>query len=154
MLIDEVAAIQGISDLSMIDFASVRKAVTKENQSTFFDLLDRPDDIAALKQAMGELVAGRSEVTTLELKVQGQRQLTGIAWVPEIRWFILTMANPGAVASASRHFRRRGRHHRLADPDFACRRGDHRAHGNSPPVSPGSGRAGALRTKLRHRPGR
>lgn len=95
--LDQNGAIQAHPDVSLIDFASVRKATTKEEQNTVFNLLDRPADVAALRQAMAELAAGKAEVRTLELNVQGRRQLTGITWVPEMRWFVATLAHPEAV---------------------------------------------------------
>jgi diguanylate cyclase (GGDEF)-like protein len=101
ILIDRNAAIQAHQDVSVIDFASVRKAAGKESQSTLFDLLDRPDEVETLRRAMASLVAGKSEVQTLELRVQGRRQLTGLVWVPEIQWFVLTMTEPGAGNTSS-----------------------------------------------------
>lgn len=101
ILVDRNGAIQAHQDVSMIDFASVRKAAGQESQSTVFDLLDRPADVEALRRAMAALVAGGSEVQTLELQVQGRRQLTGLVWVPQIQWFVLTMTHPEAGASAS-----------------------------------------------------
>jgi len=101
ILIDRNGAIQAHQDVSMIDFASVRKAAGQESQNTVFDLIDRPSEAEALRRAMASLVAGDSEVQTLELQVQGRRQLTGLVWVPQIQWFVLTMTHPEAGASAS-----------------------------------------------------
>ena len=101
ILIDRNGAIQAHQDTSVIDFASVRKAAGKESQSTLFDLLDRPVDADALRRAMASLVAGDHEVQTLELRVQGRRQLTGVVWVPEIQWFVLTMTQPDAIVTTS-----------------------------------------------------
>ena len=101
ILIDRNGAIQAHQDVSVIDFASVRKAAGKESQSTLFDLLDRPQEALALRRAMAALVAGEHEVQTLELRVQGRRQLTGLVWVPEIQWFVLTMTQPDAVNASS-----------------------------------------------------
>jgi diguanylate cyclase (GGDEF)-like protein len=101
ILIDRNGAIQAHQDVSVIDFASVRKAAGKESQSTLFDLLDRPNEADALRRAMAALVAGEHEVQTLELRVQGHRQLTGLVWVPEIQWFVLTMTQPDAVKASS-----------------------------------------------------
>jgi diguanylate cyclase (GGDEF)-like protein len=101
VLIDRHGAIQAHQDVSMIDFASLRKATGNEVQSTVFDLLERREDKDALRQAMSSLVAGKSEVETLELRVQGRRQLTGLVWVPQIQWFVLTMTHPEVVTSSS-----------------------------------------------------
>lgn len=99
ILIDRRAAIQGHPDVSMIDFASLRKAAGKEAQRTFFDLLDNPDDAAILRQAMAALADGKSEVETLDLVVQGQRQLIGMTWLPQIQWYVLTMTPPAGAGA-------------------------------------------------------
>ena len=99
ILIDRRAAIQGHPDVSMIDFASLRKAAGKEAQSTFFDLLDKPEDAAALRRAMAALADGKSEVETLDLVVQGQRQLIGMTWLPQIQWYVLTMTAPDGAGA-------------------------------------------------------
>ncbi|WP_153146126.1 diguanylate cyclase [Dechloromonas sp. H13] len=98
---DRHGAIQGHQDVTMIDFASARKAAGKEAQNTVFNLLDRPEDEAALQRAMAALVGGRSEVEALDLVVQGRRQLIGLTWLPEIQWFILTMTPPTAAVGGN-----------------------------------------------------
>lgn len=101
MLLSEDGAIQAHQDVSMIDFASARKADTKETRSTIFQLLDRPEDADILRDALARLVAGESTVEAVKLNIQGKSQLTGIAWVPEIQWFVVTMAHAQAVNATS-----------------------------------------------------
>jgi diguanylate cyclase (GGDEF)-like protein len=99
ILLDRNGAIQGHPDASMIDFASSRKAAGKEAQHTLVALLDNPDDGVLLNKAMAALVDGKSEVETLDLMVQGKRQLVGLTWLPQIQWFVVTMTSPAnAVA--------------------------------------------------------
>ena len=86
---------------AMDQVRGVRKAPGKEAQSTIFDLLERDGDKSALQRAMASLMAGDSEVQTLDLHVQGRRQLTGLVWVPQIQWFVLTMTHPETVTSSS-----------------------------------------------------
>ena len=85
----------------MIDFASVRKDATNEQRSTIFQLIDTPADAEALRSVLNDLMTGKHAVTTLPLTIQGRKQLTGIAWIPDIRWFVVTMAHPKAVSAAS-----------------------------------------------------
>ena len=101
ILMDRHGAIQGHPDVSMIDFASLRKAAGNEAQRTFFDLLDNPDAAASLRQAMAALADGKSEVATLDLVVQGKRQLIGMTWLPQIQWYVLTMTAPTGVVADS-----------------------------------------------------
>lgn len=97
ILMDRRGAIQGHPDVSMIDFASLRKAAGKEAQNTFFELLDKPEDGATLRRAMAALADGKSEVETLDLVVMGQRQLIGMTWLPQIRWYVVTMTPPAGA---------------------------------------------------------
>jgi diguanylate cyclase (GGDEF)-like protein len=102
ILMDRHGAIQGHPDVSMIDFASLRKAAGNEVQRTFFDLLDNPDnpdDAVSLRQAMAVLADGKGEVATLDLVVQGQRQLIGVTWLPQIQWYVLTMTSPAGAGA-------------------------------------------------------
>ena len=99
ILMDRRGAIQGHPDVSMIDFASLRKAAGKEAQNTFFELLDHPEDGATLRQAMAALADGKSEVETLDLVVLGQRQLIGMTWLPQIQWYVVTMTQPAGAGT-------------------------------------------------------
>jgi len=99
ILFDRGGAIQGHPDVAQIDFASLRKAAGQEAQHTLFDLVADPDDRAALRRAMGQLAGGKSDVETLDLVVQGQRKLIGLAWLPQIQWYILTMTPPTQAGS-------------------------------------------------------
>lgn len=101
MLLSEDGAIQAHQDVSMIDFASARKTDTKESRSTIFQLLDRPEDADTLRDAFARLVGGESAVEAVSLSIQGKHQLTGIAWVPEIQWFVVTMTHPQAIGASS-----------------------------------------------------
>ncbi len=102
ILMDRGGAIQGHPDVSMIDFASARKAAGKEAQQTVFELLDSPEERESVRRAMTALVDGRSDVEMLDLIVQGQRQLVGMAWFPEIQWFVLTMTSPTGASANTR----------------------------------------------------
>lgn len=99
ILMDRRGAIQGHPDVSMIDFASLRKAAGKEAQNTFFELLDHPEDGATLRRAMAALADGKSEVETLDLVVLGQRQLIGMTWLPQIQWYVVTMTQPAGAGT-------------------------------------------------------
>lgn len=101
LLIDERGAIQAHQDMELIDFASVRKGETLEYQKTLDSLLSRPADAALLADAMKELIAGERDVRSLEVTIQGHPQLLGIAWIPEVRWFVVSMmaTESGALAS-------------------------------------------------------
>jgi diguanylate cyclase (GGDEF)-like protein len=101
-LIDEHGAIQAHHDVSKIDFTSARKTGTTEKQHTVQNLLGSPDDARQLSDAMQSLIAGTSSVLTLKLQLEGKTQLVGLAWIPEMRWFVLSVLDPTLNSSDSR----------------------------------------------------
>lgn len=91
ILVDERGAIQAHPDLAQIDFASARKAESGEARRTLFQLLDRAEDADRLRAAMAEVASGKRPVAVLKLRLQGQDQLAGVAWVPEAGWHAVTL---------------------------------------------------------------
>jgi diguanylate cyclase (GGDEF)-like protein len=101
LLMDEHGAIQAHPDVSLIDFASARKVETSEFQNTLVNLVSTPEQVANLRQAMADLIRGDVRSRSLELNIQGHRQLVGISWLPEIRWFVVSMSSPSVVSVSS-----------------------------------------------------
>jgi diguanylate cyclase (GGDEF)-like protein len=101
LLMDEHGAIQAHPDVSQIDFASARKIETSEFQNTLVNLISTPEQVATLRQAMADLMRGDTRSRSLELNIQGRRQLVGISWLPEIRWFVVSMSSPSVVSVSS-----------------------------------------------------
>ncbi len=102
LIIDERGAIQAHRDLSLIDFASVRKVETSELQRTLASLLSSPQEVAELEKTMHELMQGGEKAHSLVLTLQGQRQLAALSWIPEVRWFVVSLINPKVASSSTR----------------------------------------------------
>ncbi len=96
--IDLGGAIQAHPDMAIIDFASLRKEASQEEQSTIFSLIDSSADTARLREAMAALAAGHAEVKALNISVQRRPQFVGISYVPEIKWFVMTFVDQRQMA--------------------------------------------------------
>lgn len=102
LLLDRNGAIQAHPDVSKIDFASIAKESRKEQQNTIFNMLDDPLERAGLTAAFEKLSAGTGDTRTLDLTIQGQRHVAGVTYLPEIKWFLVTLTHP--EAAESRHY--------------------------------------------------
>ncbi|HEX5804931.1 MAG TPA: diguanylate cyclase [Macromonas sp.] len=89
LFVDHAGAIQIHRNQELIDFGSVSKDSTQRN--TIRLLLDREEDLTAVMAAMKSLESQDQSVTTLFVDVQGKRHLAGIAYLPEIDWYEITL---------------------------------------------------------------
>ena len=97
MLLDRDGAIQAHQDVSRIDFASIARRKRDEKQSTIFSMIDAPQDHAKIVAAFAELSAGTRATRVLDLTIQDQRYVAGISYLPELKWFLLTLSHPSAA---------------------------------------------------------
>ncbi len=86
---DHNGAIQLHRNTALIDFASISKS--SEERKTLTLLLDREDDRKLVWAAMKELESQHKTVTTAFVSVSGKRYLAGIAYLPEIDWYEITL---------------------------------------------------------------
>ena len=97
VLLDKNGAIQAHRDVSIIDFASIAKEQRNEQQSTLFNLIDDAQQRTAVQEALMDLSIGKGETRTLQVSIQGKRHIAGIAYLPDIKWFIVSLAHPEAA---------------------------------------------------------
>ncbi len=89
MFIDKRMAIQLHDDPTLIDYMSIAKDV---NQQIKIDtLLKNSDDIEQLRQVMLELEKNPTHHKTIQVQFEGRKHLLGVAYLPEIGWFDLTL---------------------------------------------------------------
>ncbi|MTJ79891.1 MAG: SpoIIE family protein phosphatase [Telmatospirillum sp.] len=102
MIIDGNGAIQAHRDKSLIALNSASGG--SESQRTAFDLLDTPESRQSLARAMqtaGEDVrsdgtdTGHSETAWVDM--DGKRQLAAVSYIPELRWYVLTIVDLNAA---------------------------------------------------------
>jgi diguanylate cyclase (GGDEF)-like protein len=94
VLLDRNGAIQAHHDVSIIDFASIAKEQRNEQQSTLFNLIEDADDRARFQEALKDVASGKADTRTLQASIQGKRHIVGIAYLPEIKWFMVSLTHP------------------------------------------------------------
>jgi diguanylate cyclase (GGDEF)-like protein len=94
VLLDRNGAIQAHHDVSIIDFASIAKEQRNEQQSTLFNLIEDAGDRARFQQALKDLAGGKADTRTLQVSIQGKRHIAGIAYLPDIKWFMVSLTHP------------------------------------------------------------
>ncbi|MDX1465956.1 MAG: diguanylate cyclase [Halomonas sp.] len=96
LFVDYNGAIQLHRDRRLIDHASFIKP---EGQKRTLDLLvDLPRDAETLSEIMGDLRDGPDQgVKTAFVTVEGKRHLAGVAFLPALGWFEVTLLDLGAL---------------------------------------------------------
>lgn len=89
LFVDRDMAIQLYRDASLIDYASVTKDV--KQRSRVDALLTDPLDLAKLKEAMDRVEKFPYNIESLKVAFKGHPYLLGVAYLPEIGWFDLTL---------------------------------------------------------------
>jgi len=93
VLLDRNGAIQAHHDVSIIDFASIAKEQRNEQQSTLFNLIDGAEDRSKFQEALTDLSGGNADTRTLRVSIQGKPHIAGIAYLPDIKWFIVSLTH-------------------------------------------------------------
>jgi phosphoserine phosphatase RsbU/P len=88
ILIDGDGAIKAHPDAALIDMNSSNIHVAR---FTFFNLLNLQDDREEFQAALDALRMVPTQVQTLYLTIQGERKLVGIAYMPDLNWFNITV---------------------------------------------------------------
>jgi diguanylate cyclase (GGDEF)-like protein len=94
MLLDRNGAIQAHHDVSIIDFASIAKRHRQEQQSTIYHLIDNDTDRSAFRRALTELAGSEDHTRSLLLSIDGKQHVAGIAYLPNVEWFLVTLTYP------------------------------------------------------------
>ncbi|MDD5387849.1 MAG: diguanylate cyclase [Gallionellaceae bacterium] len=89
LFVDHNGAIQAHRDQRLIDFASISK--TAQERKTLDLLFERQKDRDAIYAAMKELESVKIPVISRFVEVKGRRHLAGVAYLPEIDWYEITL---------------------------------------------------------------
>lgn len=93
-------AIQLYRDQTLIDFSSISKSMT--DKKTLDHLLPKPEDRAAIKRTMARLQQQPDQVLTRFVTLNdGRRYLAGLAYLPEIGWYEVTLLDLAVVLPLS-----------------------------------------------------
>jgi len=89
LFVDHNGAIQAHRDQRLIDFTSISKSA--QAHKTLDLLFDRKQDRIALHAAMKELESVETMVVSRFVEIKGKRYLAGVAYLPEIDWYEITL---------------------------------------------------------------
>ena len=89
LFVDHEGAIQIHRNQQLIDMGTISKTAAQKN--TIRLLFDRDEDLLAVQKAMMSLVDQKSAVSTLFATLKGKRHLVGVAYLPEIDWYEITL---------------------------------------------------------------
>jgi len=101
VLLDRNGAIQAHHDVSIIDFASIAKEQRNEQQSTLFNLIEDADDRTRFQEALKDLAGGKADTRTLQVSIQGKRHIVGVAYLADIKWFMVSLTHPESAENRS-----------------------------------------------------
>ena len=96
LFIDSSLAIQLNSDPGLIDYMSIAKEVSQRSKVDL--LLKNPSDVEHLRLAMQRLQATPEHIETLWVDYQEGKHLLGVAYLPEIGWYDLTLMDAQSLA--------------------------------------------------------
>ncbi|MBU1664433.1 MAG: diguanylate cyclase, partial [Gammaproteobacteria bacterium] len=89
LFVDHNGAIQAHRDQRLIDFASISK--TAQARKTLDLLFENKKDRDAIYAAMKELESVKTPVISRFVEIGGKRHLAGVAYLPEIDWYEITL---------------------------------------------------------------
>lgn len=89
LFIDKTMAIQLNSDPKLIDYMTIAKDIGKRIKVDV--LLKDPADVDSLRKVMIELERSPTHNATLNVSYMGANHLLGVAFLPEIGWYDLTL---------------------------------------------------------------
>ncbi|MDP1870508.1 MAG: diguanylate cyclase [Gallionella sp.] len=95
LFIDRDMAVQLHADQTLIDYASLTKAVDQRRKVDV--LLRDPSDLAKLRAVMHRLESAPDKIETLWVNYEGRKRLLGVAYLPAIGWFDLTLIDGGSL---------------------------------------------------------
>lgn len=95
MFVDRWGAVQAHRDENMVDLRSLTKEMSAKR--TVFSLLDKPEDQAALRALMDEVMAGDAVARSRFMTVGGKETLVGIGYLDRLGWFNVTLMDIDAI---------------------------------------------------------
>lgn len=88
VFVDHKGSVQIHRSQNWINFGSLSKI---HNHQRSLSHLFEPDDLRKIQERMEDLAQRPDQVATLFVHTQGERQLVGLSYLPEINWYKLTL---------------------------------------------------------------
>jgi serine phosphatase RsbU (regulator of sigma subunit) len=95
MVLDAAGAIQAHPDHRRIAFNSA--VGLSADKAGIYGLLDDDASRQSLRQALARLPASKDGLATVWVQMQGHPQLLAATWIPELKWFVVTLVDPHAA---------------------------------------------------------
>jgi len=102
MIINPQGAIQAHPDTRRVAINSGASGLTQRGKN-LFDLITRPADASALREAMRQVEKNSNDVPLLWVQVDGQPRLLGISYIPELKWHVVTLLDLQAAKVVDQH---------------------------------------------------
>ncbi len=99
LFVNHDGAIQLYRDQSMIDFASYTK---DEGEGNHLGKMMGPKDQQSLRQVMTQVQASPHQVMSRFVQIDGKRYLAGMAYLPEVDWYEITLMDLEQLLPMSR----------------------------------------------------
>ncbi len=99
LFVNHDGAIQLYRDQSMIDFASYTKDAGEGNH---LGKMMGPKDQQSLRQVMSQVQASPHQVMSRFVQIDGKRYLAGMAYLPEVDWYEITLMDLEQLLPMSR----------------------------------------------------
>lgn len=94
ILVDQELFVQAHPNRTLIDFDSVTRG---ERGRVRLDRLLGGESLEQLKGAVARLADGRADTEVIPLTVEGRPRLVGVAHLPELKWYALTVVDLAKV---------------------------------------------------------
>ncbi|BAL26810.1 biofilm regulation protein phosphatase SiaA [Azoarcus sp. KH32C] len=94
LVVDGTGAILAHPDPKLIEYSALTKATPER---TLYRLISGDADHAALERSFAELRAAKGGSRTLEVRLDGQPRILGVAYVPDLDWYVLSAVDAGAA---------------------------------------------------------
>ncbi|MEI8190325.1 MAG: HAMP domain-containing protein [candidate division NC10 bacterium] len=94
ILVDQELYVQAHPNRKLIDFDSVTRG---EQARVRLDSLFGGESLERLQGAVARLAGGQADAEVISLTVDGRRRLVGVAYLPELKWYALTVVDLAKV---------------------------------------------------------
>ena len=87
IVVNREGAIQAHPDKNLIDYSSATHAAAR---STVYNLLNRPEDQAAMRAALTRATGQPEQIQVFWAELNGRRELFALSCIPELNWYVVT----------------------------------------------------------------
>lgn len=102
IFINRDMAVQLYRNANLIDYAGITKSAN--DRSRIDAILKDPKDLVLLQETMNKLEKFPHQIETITVNFEGKPRLLGVAYLPDIGWFDLTLMDSKGILIANEFF--------------------------------------------------